>query len=33
VLGVVATVVPLLAQEPLEPRLWIVDESRVRIRE
>jgi predicted nuclease of predicted toxin-antitoxin system len=33
VLAVVATVVPLLGEEPLERRLWIVDESRVRIRE
>jgi predicted nuclease of predicted toxin-antitoxin system len=33
VLGVVATVVPLLGEEPLEHRLWIVDESRIRIRE
>ncbi|MGO9834108.1 MAG: DUF5615 family PIN-like protein [Polyangiaceae bacterium] len=33
VLSVVATVVPLLGVEPLERRLWIVDESRVRIRE
>ena len=33
VLAVVAAVVPLLGEEPLEGRLWIVDESRVRIRE
>jgi predicted nuclease of predicted toxin-antitoxin system len=33
VLAVVATVVPLLGEEPLEHPLWIVDESRVRIRE
>jgi predicted nuclease of predicted toxin-antitoxin system len=33
VLAVVAAVVPLLGEETLEGRLWIVDESRVRIRE
>jgi predicted nuclease of predicted toxin-antitoxin system len=32
-LAVVATVVPLLGKEQLEHRLWIVDESRIRIRE
>jgi len=32
VLAVVATVVPLLGEEPLEHRLWIVEESRIRIR-
>jgi predicted nuclease of predicted toxin-antitoxin system len=33
VLAVVAAVVPLLGEEPLDRRLWIVDESRLRIRE
>jgi predicted nuclease of predicted toxin-antitoxin system len=33
VLAVVAAVLPLVGKEPLERRLWIVDESRVRIRE
>jgi predicted nuclease of predicted toxin-antitoxin system len=33
VLAVVAAVVPLLGEETLEGRLWIVDESRLRIRE
>jgi predicted nuclease of predicted toxin-antitoxin system len=32
VLSVFATVVPLFDLEPLEGRLWIVDETRVRIR-
>lgn len=33
VLEVVARVMPLLSQEPLAQRLWIVDEQRIRIRE
>jgi predicted nuclease of predicted toxin-antitoxin system len=33
VLEVFARVVPLLSQEPLAQRLWIVEEHRVRIRE
>jgi hypothetical protein len=33
VLAVFAAVVPLLGEERVEQRLWIVDESRVRIRE
>jgi predicted nuclease of predicted toxin-antitoxin system len=32
VLAVVATVVPLLGEEPLENRLWIVEETRIRVR-
>jgi predicted nuclease of predicted toxin-antitoxin system len=33
VLGVVRTLLPLLAREPVEQRLWIVEEERVRVRE
>jgi predicted nuclease of predicted toxin-antitoxin system len=33
VLAVVRTLLPVLAQEPVAGRLWIVDERRVRIRE
>lgn len=32
VLAVVARVIPLLSQEPLARRLWIVEENRIRIR-
>jgi predicted nuclease of predicted toxin-antitoxin system len=33
VLEVCARVIPLLSQEPLAQRLWIVEENRIRIRE
>ena len=33
VLEVFARVIPLLSQEPLAQRLWIVEENRIRIRE
>jgi hypothetical protein len=32
-LEVFARVIPLLSQEPLAQRLWIVEENRIRIRE
>lgn len=32
VIGVLRRLIPLLGQEPLEGRLWIVEEERVRIR-
>lgn len=33
VLAACAAILPLLGREPLEQRLWIVDETRVRVRE
>ena len=33
VLGVIQRLIPLLSAEPISGRLWIVDESRVRVRE
>lgn len=32
VLGIARRMIPLLEREPIEQRLWIVDEERVRIR-